>query len=84
MTAIEDLLFFILYAIFIMSFTLGAARGEFRFYYMFGNVLGFLLYFFSVGNFITGIFLRISTFFKKYIVNPLISTIKKPFYKKKY
>lgn len=83
-TALEDLLFFILYSVFIMSFTLGAARGEFRFYYMFGNILGFLIYFFSVGNLVIGIFLRISSVFKKYIINPLISTIKKPFYKKKY
>lgn len=54
---IEDILFFVLYGIFIMCFTITAARSEFRFYYCFGNLLGFILYFVTIGRFVTA-FLR--------------------------
>ncbi len=63
---IEDIIFFVFYGIFLMCFTVTAARSEFRFYYVFGNLLGFIIYFSTVGNFV----LR---FFKW-----LISIIKKP------
>lgn len=47
---LEDILFFIIYIIIIVSFTSAFARGEFRIFYIFGNILGFILYFFSVGR----------------------------------
>lgn len=48
MTAVEDLLFFVIYSVFIMSFTYAVARSEFRMYYIFGNIIGFSLYYFTV------------------------------------
>ena len=48
--AAEDILFFIFYGIFLMCFTITAARSEFRFYFCAGNFLGFILYHFTLGN----------------------------------
>lgn len=48
---IEDILFSLIYVIFIVSFTSVFARGEFRVFYILGNILGFILYFFSIGRF---------------------------------
>lgn len=62
---IEDLIFFILYSIFVMAFTVSAARADFRVYYIIGNILGFTLYYFTVGSIVTGIFIKISCFIKK-------------------
>lgn len=47
---IEDVLFAIIYVIFTVSFTSAFARGEFRIFYIFGNILGFTLYFFTIGR----------------------------------
>lgn len=66
-TALEDVLFFAVYAIFIMSFTFAAARAEFRMYFIFGNIIGFLFYYFTAGKIITGISLRLSIAIKKFI-----------------
>lgn len=46
----EDVLFMAGYSVFLMAFTSGAARGELRFYFVIGNLLGFIIYFFTVGN----------------------------------
>lgn len=56
---IEDILFFVLYGVFIMCFTITAARSEFRFYYCFGNLLGFILYFVTLGSIVTKILRKI-------------------------
>ena len=50
LVAAEDILFFIFYGIFLMCFTITAARSEFRFYFCAGNFLGFILYHFTLGN----------------------------------
>ncbi|MGN0613407.1 MAG: spore cortex biosynthesis protein YabQ [Porcipelethomonas sp.] len=55
----EDILFFILYAVFVMCFTITAARSEFRIFYCLGNFLGFLLYFLTVGNIVTSVLKKI-------------------------
>lgn len=56
---IEDILFFMLYGIFLMCFTITAARSEFRFYYCFGNLLGFILYFVTAGSAVTKVLRKI-------------------------
>lgn len=76
LTAAEDLLFFIVYSVFIMAFTYAAARAEFRMYYIFGNLTGFALYYFTAGKIITGLFLRISFFIRR-TVNHISKRIKK-------
>lgn len=55
LVALEDILFFILYGIFLMCFTITAARSEFRFYFCVGNFLGFIIYFFTAGNAVVSI-----------------------------
>jgi len=50
LTAAEDILFFMLYAVFLMCFTSAAARGEFRVYYIIGGMSGFFLYILTLGS----------------------------------
>lgn len=83
-TAIEDLLFFVVYSVFIMCFTIGAAKAEFRIYYVLGNFIGFSVYFFTIGNIITDLFVKLTYFMKKKILYPIALAIKKAIYKKNY
>lgn len=50
LTAIEDVLFFMLYAAALIVFSQLAARSEMRLYFAVGNVLGFAVYHFTVGS----------------------------------
>ena len=50
LVAAEDILFLMLYAVFLTSFATAAARGEMRFYYVIGNAAGFTLYIFTLGS----------------------------------
>lgn len=52
-TAIEDVLFFSVYAVFITSFTYAAARSEFRLYFTAGNLIGFCIHYFTSGKILT-------------------------------
>lgn len=49
---IEDIIFLAVYAVFLTSFASAQARGELRFYFIIGNAIGFIVYFFTVGTFI--------------------------------
>lgn len=62
--ALEDILFFCLYGVFLMCFTISMARSEFRFYYCFGNLIGFILYYVTAGTVVTGILKKIIGFIK--------------------
>lgn len=53
LTAAEDVIFFMLYAVFLMCFTTVAARGEFRVYYIIGGVSGFLMYILTLGSIVS-------------------------------
>ncbi len=68
---IEDILFFAIYGVFIMCFTITAARSEFRFYYCFGNLLGFILYFVTLGSFVTTIIRKIIDWIKRVLGKPV-------------
>ena len=46
----EDLLFFFIYGVFMMSFTVTAGGSEFRFFYPLCNALGFIVYFATIGS----------------------------------
>lgn len=65
LVVIEDVIFMALYAVFLSSFATVCARGELRFYYVAGNALGFILYFFTLGSIITGALKKIYTAFMK-------------------
>lgn len=49
LTAIEDAVFLILFGVFIQAFSAAAARGQFRMYFVIGNILGALVYHFTIG-----------------------------------
>ena len=52
LTALEDVLFLIGYLFFMVAFSSAFALGQFRFYYIIGNITGFALYFVTLGNFV--------------------------------
>lgn len=56
LVAAEDIIFMLFYSVFIISFTSAAALGQFRFFYVIGNLIGFTLYFFTVGSVVIRIF----------------------------
>lgn len=49
---IEDVLFLGCYAVFLSAFASVMARGELRFYFIIGNAIGFIIYFFTLGSLI--------------------------------
>ena len=53
LVAAEDIGFLGLYAVALTAFSNAAARGEMRLYFAVGSVLGFTLYFFTIGRTIT-------------------------------
>lgn len=54
LVVIEDVVFMAGYAVFLSSFASVCARGELRFYYVIGNALGFIVYFFTFGSIVIG------------------------------
>lgn len=65
LTAFEDTSFLALYAVFLSSFASAAARGELRFYYVVGNAIGAILYYFTLGS----IFIRLLNKILKAIIS---------------
>lgn len=47
---LEDILFLATYAVYLLSFASAEARGELRGYYVLGGIIGFTLYYFTVGK----------------------------------
>lgn len=68
LVAIEDILYMIIYAVFMTAFTIVCARGEYRFFYTVGNILGFAVYFFTAGNVIVGVIRKISGWVRKFFL----------------
>ena len=77
---LEDILFFIVYGIFIMCFTVIFARSEFRFFYCLGNLIGFILYYVTIGKFIIKVLKWIILHIKG-VIKKIILTCKKYFNK---
>ncbi len=67
LVVIEDVIFMAGYSIFLSSFSSAAARGELRFYYVIGNALGFIVYFFTLGSVVIGAMKKIYFAFRKVI-----------------
>jgi spore cortex biosynthesis protein YabQ len=64
LTAIEDILYLTAYGIFLMCFAFSLMRGQIRFFFIVGNALGFVLWFFTVGSVLNRVAYRL----KKYIL----------------
>lgn len=62
---IEDILFFLVYAVMFMTFCALFARSVARFYYAVGNALGFAVYFCTVGKIVVGAIRTVSGAVKK-------------------
>lgn len=75
--ALEDILFFCLYGVFLMCFTITAARSEFRFFYCLGNFLGFVVYYVTAGTVVTNILKKIIFLIKKLLSKLLEPVLKK-------
>ena len=67
LVAIEDLLLFICYGIFLMCFAFSLMRGQIRFFFVIGNALGFLIWFFTIGNIVVKVAYRIKRYILKFI-----------------
>lgn len=78
--ALEDILFMLLYASFIVSFSVIASRGEFRFFYIAGNALGFITYYLTIGNILVKAFQKIFSLIHK-ILKPILIKLSTPFKK---
>ncbi len=74
LVALEDILFACGYAIFLSAFVSAAARGEFRFYYVIGNLLGFALYLATVGSAVVRTIRKLFT-----LINGAFNVIIRPF-----
>lgn len=64
LVAIEDILFCLIWAISVFVFSMELSRGEVRAYFFLGNILGFILCHFTVGNVAVGVIRRISDIIK--------------------
>lgn len=69
----EDILFLGGYAVFITAFASAAARGELRFYFVIGNILGFILYLCTVGSIVIKTMRKLYSLFRSvflFIIRP--------------
>lgn len=73
LVVIEDVVFMALYAVFLSSFATVCARGELRFYYVAGNAIGFIFYFFTLGSIIIGAMKKIY-----YATRKILSVVFRP------
>ncbi|MDN5378815.1 MAG: hypothetical protein PWQ76_1070 [Clostridiales bacterium] len=62
---VEDILFAAVWGLSLIVFSMELCRGEIRIYYFIGNVLGFTLYFFTVGKIVVGAIRKIAGFLSK-------------------
>lgn len=63
---IEDTLLLTSYGIFIMCFAFALMRGQIRLFFMIGNAIGFILWFFTVGSVIVGTAKRLKLYILKF------------------
>ncbi|MDE6539166.1 MAG: spore cortex biosynthesis protein YabQ [Ruminococcus sp.] len=68
LVVIEDVVFMAGYAVFLSSFSAVFARGELRFYYVIGNAIGFIFYFFTIGSIIISVMKKIYYTVRKILV----------------
>ncbi|MDR0918674.1 MAG: hypothetical protein LBM93_05420 [Oscillospiraceae bacterium] len=64
-TAIEDIIFLFVCSVIMLCFMSIFVKGQFRFIYCFGAIWGFLIYYCSIGEIVTGLFRKIVLFFTK-------------------
>lgn len=72
----EDIIFLATYGIFLSSFASAEARGELRGYYVIGGIIGFTLYFFTIGRFVMRFMGKILS-----ISKGILNTLLKPIFK---
>lgn len=76
---LEDVLFLLVWGFSLVTFAMEKGRGEVRFYYLLGSIIGFTLYFFTVGSVVNsvikiliGTLFRISRGLYKFLVRPIV------------
>lgn len=55
----EDIIFWLIYGFCIFCYAAVLARGQIRFFILFGSLIGFVLYIVTIGNIITGIIRKV-------------------------
>ncbi|MDE6131877.1 MAG: spore cortex biosynthesis protein YabQ [Oscillospiraceae bacterium] len=79
-TFLADVLFWLIYGFCVFCFAAVSARGQVRMFMFFGSLLGFALYIFTLGNFITGVIRDIVTAVYK-LLHKVYSALIEPFVK---
>lgn len=67
LVAIEDIIFLCSYGIFFLAFSSALSRGQPRFCYVLGNIVGFALYYALIGNFMIKALRDIFEIIKKFV-----------------
>lgn len=65
--ALEDFLFIFIWAIQLMVFAMEQGRGVLRFYFFLGNIIGFAVYHFTIGNLIISVVRKTAEAIKKFL-----------------
>ncbi|MCR4796303.1 MULTISPECIES: spore cortex biosynthesis protein YabQ [Ruminococcus] len=74
LTAVEDIFFLMLYAVSLTAFSEAAARSEMRLYFVIGNVIGYALYYVTIGSVVMGTIRKLFS-----VVGALLRLIFRPF-----
>lgn len=67
LTNLEDVILISAYGIFLMCFAFSLMRGQIRFFFIVGNFLGFILWFFTLGS----IIIRVANRIKGYLLKAI-------------
>jgi hypothetical protein len=65
--AIEDIVLMTAYGIFTICFAFALMRGQIRFFFVMGNLIGFILWYFTLGNVIIQTVKRLRSYIIKFI-----------------
>lgn len=83
MVTVQDILFWALYAFVIFVYSVQYGRGQVRFFFFLGSLLGFALYILTVGNVIIGVIRKIASFVAKilrfvysFTLKPIVKLLK--------
>ncbi|MEG0615439.1 MAG: spore cortex biosynthesis protein YabQ [Oscillospiraceae bacterium] len=80
LTAIEDIVFLLIWGVVLLVFSMEIGRGEVRIFFLLGNILGFTLYHFTLGNFVVKLLRKIiSTIYR--VLQKVFSVVFRPFRK---
>lgn len=75
---IEDFLYMLFVGLCFFVFSMELVRGQLRFFVVFGNVVGFMMFHYTAGNVVVFFARRISSFIKNWIFLPVFKVFVEP------